>query len=501
MPSKSSGGRGRSNGTGHGIRGSLASKSSGAGGGGADGSPFPKEFIWGAGCSSYQLEGGAFDDGKGWSIWDAYCRLPGAIFAGQTGDIACDHYHRSGEDVKLMTEVGIRAYRLSISWPRVMPLGTGAVNQKGLAFYDKLVDQLLDAGIEPYITLFHWDYPLELFYKGAWLNRESPEWFADYTRVVVDKLSDRVRNWITINEPQVFLAMGLGQAPMDVKHAPGMKLPVRDFLRAVHHTLMAHGRCVQVIRERAKTPPIIGWAPTGTVGVPATGSKADIEAARTHTAGIHKRDGWNHAWYADPIILGHYPEAGLRLFGADMPKFPSSDFKIMKQPLDYYGLNLYSGDRVRAGARGAPEILGRDPGHPMTHIRWFTEPDGLEWAPRFLHEKYKLPIIITENGMSSHDWVGVDGRVRDGARIDFTTRYLRSLGKAIASGVPVKGYFHWSIMDNFEWAEGFRDRFGLIHVDYMTQKRTLKDSAHWYRGVIESNGASLYDTAAAGARA
>lgn len=456
---------------------------------------FPEGFVWGAGCSAYQLEGGAFDDGKGWSVWDAYCRIPGAVFGGQTGDVACDHYHRFKDDVKLMKDVGLRAYRLSVSWPRVMPMGTGAVNEKGLAFYDRLVDELLGAGIEPYITLFHWDYPHELFCRGGWLNRESAEWFAEYTKVVIDRLSDRVRQWITINEPQIFLGMG----HTDLKHAPGLRLPTRDFLRAIHHTLLAHGRSVQVIRERAKTPPVVGWAPTGPSGVPATSSAADIAAARQFAMGVNVKDGWNHSWYADPVILGHYPEEGLKLFAEDAPKFPASDMVIIKQPIDYYGVNIYSGETIKAGADGKPEIVKRAPGYAQTAFRWWVEPEVLEWTPRFLHERYKLPLIITENGMSGIDWVGDDGKCHDPNRIDFTGRYLRALARAMDGGVPVNGYFHWSIMDNFEWAEGVKERFGLIHVDFATQKRTLKDSAHWYREVIESNGAVLWEGAETGA--
>ncbi len=455
--------------------------------------PFPTDFTWGAASSAYQVEGAANTDGRGPSIWDAFCRVPGATFRGHTGDVACDHYHRFRDDVGLMKSIGLQAYRFSISWSRVIPGGTGSPNEKGLAFYDALVDELLAAGIVPWVTLFHWDLPLALQHRGGWLNRDIAGWFGDYTRLVVDRLSDRVTRWITINEPQIFVPFGHG----DGTHAPGTKLPMADRLLAGHHALMAHGRAVSVIRERAKRPPMVGWAPIGRARIPATEAPEDLAAAREATLGVLHKDFWNNTWFADPVCLGRYPEDGLRLFGADAPTERPGDMEQIRQPLDFYGLNIYDAELYRRGADGAPERVDFPVGHPQTAIRWFIAPEALRWGPQFLYERYKVPIVITENGLSNVDWVGLDGRVDDPQRIDYTRRYLLALERAIDDGTDIRGYFHWSIMDNFEWQEGYKERFGLVHVDYATQRRTLKESAHWYRGVIQSNGQSLKRTARA----
>lgn len=449
---------------------------------------FPEGFIWGASTAAYQIEGAASEDGKGPSVWDMMCRRPGAIWNGQSGEVACDHYHRYREDVALWKEIGLRAYRFSISWPRVIPAGTGPVNEKGLAFYDRLVDELLAAGIEPFVTLFHWDYPLELYYRGGWLNPESPDWFAEYTRTVVERLSDRVKHWMTLNEPQCFVGLG----HRDGVHAPGDKLPFREVLRIAHHALLAHGKAVEAIRAYAKAPARVGYAPVGVVKIPASEAPEDIEAARKAMFSITEpHNYWVNTWWMDPVILGRYPEDGLQAFARDLPEFDEADLETMCQPLDFFGVNIYRGEVVRAGAEGAPEPVGLPVGYPMTHFYWPVTPEALRWGPRFFFERYRLPIVITENGMANADWIALDGQVHDPQRIDYTTRYLRELAKAMADGVEVRGYFHWSIMDNFEWAEGYRQRFGLIYVDYPTQQRILKDSAHWYREVIATNGASL----------
>lgn len=451
--------------------------------------PFPKDFVWGAATSSYQIEGGATQDGRGPSIFDVFCRRPGAVYMGHTGDVAADHYNHAREDVGLMQQIGLRAYRLSISWSRVFPDGTGAINEKGLAFYDRLVDDLLAAGIDPWITLFHWDLPQGLQNRGGWFNRDCAEWFGAYADAVVRRLSDRATAWMTINEPQVYVKFGHG----DGKIAPGMKLGLDEQVIVCHNTLRAHGRGVQAIRAAAKKTPKVGWALVGRTDVPATDTPQDIAAARQGTMGISQPDMWNNTWYADPVFFGHYPEDGLRVFGPGaQPPVEPGDMDLIKQPLDFYGLNIYDARRVRAGKDGSVEIVPFPDGHPQTAIRWFIVPPALRWGPRFIHERYKVPVYITENGLSSIDWVMLDGRVHDPQRIDYTTRYLIELEKAIADGVDMRGYFHWSLLDNFEWAEGYKERFGLIHVDFPTGKRTLKDSAHWYRRIIESNGASLH---------
>ena len=450
---------------------------------------FSKNFTWGAAAAAYQVEGAWDADGKGESVWDMLTRQKGRVWENHNGNVACDHYHRYKDDVRLMSEIGLHAYRLSVSWPRVMPEGTGRVNAVGLAFYDRLVDELLAHKIDPWVTLFHWDYPYDLFLRGGWLNPDSPQWFAEYTAVMVDKLSDRVTHWITLNEPQCFI--GLGHLASVHEHAPSLKLGMREALIAAHHCLVAHGMSVQTIRARARKTPSIGWAPVGSVFYPATESADDIEAAREVTHSVKGDNFWSNSWFADPVVLGHYPEAGLQAYGKNVPAFKASELETICQPMDFYGVNIYTGTPVKAGPDGKPLPIWFPPGHPHTHFSWKIVPESLYWGPRFLAERYKLPIVITENGLSNVDVVSLDGKVHDPQRIDFLNRYLLALQRAAGEGIDIRGYFHWSIMDNFEWAEGYKHRFGLVHVDYETQKRTLKDSAYWYREVIRTNGACL----------
>jgi beta-glucosidase len=457
---------------------------------------FPRDFTWGAATSAYQVEGAHDAEGKGPSTWDAFCASPGNVFSNQTGNIACDHYHRFAEDVALMRDMGLRAYRFSVSWPRVLPAGAGAVNHAGLGFYDRLVDALLAAGIQPWLTLFHWDLPLALYHRGGWRNRDIAGWFADYAAAVVDRLSDRVRHWITINEPQIFL----GPSEHEGVQTENARKSHAERLLTAHHALLAHGRAVQTIRARAKAPPLIGWAPIGRVKVPASERPEDLDAARRATHAVLSKDFWNNAWFADPVVFGHYPEDGLRLFAHEAPRPEPGDMDLIRQPIDFYGINVYDAERFRAcdphptnpcGPAATVEKVDFPPGHPRPAINWFICPEALEWGPRFLYERYKVPIVITENGLSNTDWVDSDGRVRDPQRTDYTRRYLLALRRAIAAGADVRGYFHWSLLDNMEWAHGYSQRFGLIHVDFNTLRRTPKDSARWYARVIATNGASL----------
>jgi len=450
---------------------------------------FPDDFVWGAAASSYQVEGAARADGKGLSVWDVFCLREGAVERGETGDVACDHCHRYEEDVRLMGDIGVNAYRLSINWSRVIPQGTGAVNKKGLAFYDRLIDSLLANNVAPWVTLFHWDYPYELYRRGGWLNRNSADWFADYAGVVVDSLSDRVTHWMTQNEPQCFIGLG----HQDGQHAPGLRLDFRGVLLAAHHALLAHGKAVQVIRARSKLPARIGAAPVGIVRIPASESPADIEAARKSSFSISRKDCWNNTWFSDPMILGEYPEDGLELFRDALPDFRAGDMETICQPLDFFGANIYSGDTVAAGNDGCAVTLPHPAGAPLSAMGWHITPAILYWAPRFFQERYGLPVVVTENGVAINDWVHVDGAVHDPQRIDFIKRYLRELHRGMDEGVQVQGYFLWSIMDNFEWAHGFSKRFGLVFVDYATGERRMKDSAFWYRDVIASGGRVLFD--------
>lgn len=452
-------------------------------------SPFPPDFAWGAAAAAYQIEGAWNEDGKGPSVWDMMSHQPGKIHLNQTGDVACDHYHRYPEDVALMKEIGLKAYRLSLSWSRILPEGVGAVNPKGLEFYDRLIDTLLEAGVQPWVTLFHWDMPLALYRRGGWLQRESVEWFGEYTAVVVKALGDRVKHWMTINEPSVFITIG----HYDGVHAPGDKLPMSQILSISHHVLMAHGRAVQTIRAHSPQPAQIGFAPTAGAKIPLTNSAADIEAARETYFRIHPGTVWGISLWNDPVFLGKYPDEAPEVYGKDWPEMGPDDLKLISQPLDFIGYNCYTGDWVKAGPEGRPEVVPFEPGNPVGSLWWLQlMPDALYWAARFQTERYgKKPFVITENGLSNLDWIALDGKVHDPQRIDYVHRYLRGLKRAGEEGIPLAGYFYWSLMDNFEWAEGYKPRFGLIHVDYTTQKRTLKDSAYWYREVIRSNGATI----------
>ncbi len=449
---------------------------------------FPEGFTWGVAAASYQVEGGAYEDGKGLSVWDTFCRRPGAVWQGHTGDVACDHYHRYREDVALMKELGVRAYRLSISWPRVLPDGTGRVNPKGLGFYERLVDELRGAGIEPWVTLFHWDYPEALFRRGGWLNPESPEWFAGYARVMTEALSDRVTHWMTLNEPQVFIELGHRTGA----HAPGIRLTMGEVLQASHNVMLAHGKAVQEIRAASRSESRVGFAPAAGPAMPATEGEADVAAARAALFAVNQPTAFNHAWWMDPVLLGSYPEDGLEFFGDDVPRVAEGDMETICQPLDFFGANIYNGYRVRAGEDGRPEAVPLPVGYPMTtQGDWPITPECLYWGPRFYYERYGVPIVITENGHQNPDFVMLDGEVHDPQRIDYLHRHLLELGRAVEDGVDVRGYLQWTFMDNFEWAYGYRIRVGLVYTDFPTQRRVPKDSAYWYRDVIASNGAAL----------
>ena len=450
---------------------------------------FPEGFRWGVASSAYQIEGAAAEDGRGPSIWDAFCQRDGAVFSGHSGDVACDHYHRYASDIELMQALGVNAYRFSIAWSRVLPDGVGEINRPGLAFYDRLVDTLLAANIAPFVTLYHWDLPLALDERGGWLNRDSAAWFAEYAHAVVERLSDRVQYWMTFNEVQVFLNHGY----RDGIHAPGEQRPMREVLTAGHNVLRAHGQATRVIRAHSKThDPQVGFAPVGVAYMPASDAPGDVEAARLATAGVTADDVFNNAWWLDPLFHGHYPEVGVETYGADCPQAAGGDFAEMQAPPDFLGLNIYFGQPVRAGDNGRAEEVPFPPGHPTSPMDEFTlSPSSLYWGPKLIGERYGVPIYITENGTSSRDRVFLDGHVHDVQRIDYLTRYLTELRRAVADGVDVRGYFHWSIMDNFEWALGYKERFGLHYVDFTTLERTPKDSARWYRDVIATNGARL----------
>ena len=452
---------------------------------------FRKDFVWGAATASYQVEGAAYEDGKGLNIWDVFCKEDGHVYEHHTGDVACDQYHRYKEDVAIMKELGLKAYRFSVNWARILPEGIGKVNEKGLAYYDNLVNCLIENGIEPYMTLYHWDLPYALHQKGGWLNPQSPEWFYEYAKLMAAHFSDRVSHFFTFNEPQCTVGLGY----VTGEHAPGLKVGPYDYFSIWHNVLKAHGRGVQAIREAAVRPVEIGMAPCGALYYPATDSKEDIEAARKANFSLHEADiravSWDVAFCADPVFLGQYPEDIMKSFGQYFPKNAEKDLELISQPLDFYGQNMYNAVPVRADENGNPVRVDRYPGFPKTAIQWPVTPEVLYWAPKFLYERYQKPFYVTENGMSSHDWVSLDGKVHDASRVDFMHRYLREFKKAAADGVDLRGYFAWSLMDNFEWAYGYSERFGMVYVDYQTQKRTVKDSGLFYKNVIASNGEIL----------
>ncbi len=444
---------------------------------------FPKSFIWGAAAASYQIEGGAADDGRTPSVWDMFCDQPGKVKNGDTGVVACDHYHLYKQDVAMMKSLELAAYRFSLSWSRVIS-EPGKINKAGLDFYDRLVDELLANNITPWATLFHWDLPLWAFERGGWINRDVHNWFGDYAQVVVERLSDRVRNWMTLNEPQCFIGSGYGHTV----HAPGIVYGQREFLLAWHHALLSHGKAAQIIRRNAKITPHIGAALTGQIAFPDSDAPENIEAARQYM--YYQDDTWNYTFFADPMVFGEYPKDLMVRFEKAGIKIGERDMHTIAQPLDFFGTNIYNGARVAMGSEG-PEVIPHKTGFAKTSFKWPVTPEALYWGPRFLYERYELPIVITENGMANADIVSLDGQVHDPQRIDFLQRYLRELRDAVNDEIDIRGYFAWSIMDNFEWAEGYGERFGLVHVDYETLKRIPKDSAYWYRDVIRSNGKSL----------
>ena len=446
---------------------------------------FPRDFVWGVSTASYQIEGAVTEDGRGPSSWDAFVAQPGRILNGDTGEIACDHYHRYPEDTALMKELGIDAYRFSFSWSRIQPGGSGAVNPAGLDFYDRLVDGLLEAGIAPSPTLFHWDTPLELEQAGGWLNRDTAARFGEYAHIVGEHFADRIPRWITINEPVVLTMLGYGAGIQ----APGLELGF-DALPAAHHLLLAHGLGVQALRSVGATN--IGIANNHALTLPASEREEDLAAA-----GLY--DNIANWIFADPILTGAYPKE----LAPFLPPVPDGDMAIISTPIDWYGINSYNPTLVGAPTSGEaalidgheldsslPFSLREIEGYPRTDFDWPVVPAAFTELLVGFKERYGdqlPPIYITENGAAINDGPDDDGRVPDARRIEYTDAHLRALKSAMDAGVDVRGYFHWSLMDNFEWAVGYSQRFGLIHVDYQTQKRTPKDSFYWYQELIRTN--------------
>lgn len=452
---------------------------------------FKDNFVWGVATAAYQVEGAAYEDGKGQNIWDVFCKEKGRIYEEQNGDIACDQYHRYKEDIQLMKKLGIKAYRFSISWSRVLPQGVGEINEKGIAYYNRLIDELLENGIEPYITLYHWDLPYALHQKGGWLNPEISEWFYDYARLVAECFSDRVSYYFTLNEPQCIA----GEGYLEGITAPGMKVGKKEYFQVWHNLLKAHGRGVQALRTYSVRPVQIGLACCGAAYYPASQLQEDIEAARRATFHGMSEEveewNWNIAFFCDPVYKGKYPEEVIEKYKDIMPEITEEDMKLISQPLDFCAQNIYNAVKVRGGENDKIERMKRYDGFPKTTMQWPVTPECMYWTVKFIYERYHLPIYISENGMASHDWIYLDGEVHDSARIDFLHRYLLELRRAAEEGIPIEGYFEWSLLDNLEWTNGYNQRFGIVYVDFQTQKRTAKDSAYWYRDVIKTNGENL----------
>uniref|UniRef100_A0AAU2JIA1 Beta-glucosidase n=1 Tax=Streptomyces sp. NBC_00049 TaxID=2903617 RepID=A0AAU2JIA1_9ACTN len=438
----------------------------------------PREFLWGTATSAYQIEGAVAEDGRAPSIWDTFSRTPGAIDGGHTGDTACDHYHRWPEDIALMRELGTNAYRLSVAWPRVVPGGDGPANPKGLDFYDRLVDGLLAAGIQPSVTLYHWDLPQALQDRGGWPARDTAEHFASYAGLVAARLGDRVTQWATLNEPLCSAWIG----HLEGRMAPGLT-DLTAAVRASYHLLLGHGLAARAVRAAA---------PGARVGIvnnlstvePATSGDADVAAAR-------RMDGHVNRWWLDPVHGRGFPADMREVYRVDLPEHPG-DLDAIAAPLDWIGLNYYFPQVVTADPDGpAPYARQIDrPGVPRTGMDWEVDADGLETLIMRLHGEYGARRIhITENGSAYPDTVAPDGTVHDPERTAYLAAHLAACARAARRGAPVAGYYAWSLLDNFEWAYGYDKRFGLVHVDYATQRRTVKSSGRHYAGIIAAHRA------------
>ncbi len=449
---------------------------------------FKKDFTWGVATSAYQIEGYDADDGHGACVWDDFLSEAEWV-KGKYKVNACDHIHRYREDFALMKNLGIKAYRFSLSWARILPDGVH-VNQKAVSLYRDMISCMKENGITPFITLFHWEFPSALFKKGGWLNRDVVQWFGVYAKVAAENFSDLCEYFFTINEPQCVIGLG----HLTGVHAPGLKLSVKDTFLATHHLLMAHGQAVINLRKFAKRPVKVGYAPTCGVAYPYSERSEDVEAAKKVYFGFYEplnNWAWNVSWFSDPVFYGKYPEDGLKKFKDYLPEVHEGDMELMCQPLDFLGQNVYNGYCIRAGKDGVPEYVEREPGLAKTAVNWPVTPKAIYYCAKFLTEKYKLPLYITENGMACHDSIASDGRVHDNDRINFLELYLEAMQKACEDGANLAGYFLWSFMDNLEWDRGYAERFGIVYVDFVNQRRIAKDSAFWYKKVMESNGASL----------
>jgi len=440
---------------------------------------FPSNFVWGAATAAYQIEGAYNEDGKGESIWDRFCRTPGKVQDGDRGGIACDFYHRYRDDVKLMKSMSLNAYRFSIAWSRIFPQGKGQVNQRGLDFYERVVDELLDSGIEPFVTLYHWDLPQALQEKGGWANRDTIGYFKDYAEEVSRKLGNRVHFWITHNEPWVVSFLGHHSGI----HAPGTK-NLSTALKVSHHLLLSHGETVAVIRDNGDEKTQVGITLNLSPVYPVSESEEDKKAAK-------RWDGYLNRWFLEPIYKGSYPEDMLALYGDKAPEIQAQDLERISTKTDFLGVNYYTRTVVKADKKevflGLSQV--KPTGAEYTEMDWEIYPPGIYEILKRVHNDYDAPVIyITENGVAFPDKIDKNGRVNDESRIEYLKGHFLQAHRAIEDGVKLSGYFVWSLLDNFEWAYGYSKRFGLVYTDYPTQKRIIKASGWWYKKVIEENG-------------
>lgn len=445
-------------------------------------SQFRKDFIWGVGSACVQVEGASFIDGKGVSNWDVFGKMDNICYQNQTSDDGPDSYNRFKEDIALAKKLGVQAYRFSFSWTRILPNGVGKVNEQGLKFYDALIDEIIKAGMKPFATIFHWDYPFELYLKGGWLNPESPLWFLEYVKVVADRYKDKISHWVPINEPPNVVEVG-GQALRAT-------ISTKERLQMVHNVLLAHGHGAKYLKDLGCT---VGTALCSSLYAPYNeNDPKDIEAARKALFAAPKDDTWKIALWADPIFLGKYPDEYYKIYSEfDRPKITEEDMKLISTPLDFYGQNLYTGSPVTATEDGGFKILNHPIGNPKTGMDWEVYPKIMYWAAKYLTERYKKPFYIMENGCVVTDIVSEDKKIHDGPRIEYYKQYLKQLRRAYEDGIDVRGYINWALLDNYEWFNGFQKRFGIVYVDYATKERIEKDSYYAYQEIVKTNGENL----------
>lgn len=444
---------------------------------------FPEGFVWGAATASYQVEGAAKADGKGASIWDVFAHTPGKIHEGENGDVADDDYYRYKEDIGIMKDLGLKAARFSIAWPRIFPDGTGQVNQAGLDHYRKVTDDMLEQGIEPYCTLYHWDLPQALQEKGGWENPDTARAFADYAGFISSKLSDRIHQWMTMNEISSFTQAGYGYN----LHAPGLHVGRKRLAQLTHYAVWGHGMGVQAIRAHANGPVKVGLADNPSATCPVLATPEHIAAARS----AYQEE---NAQFLNVIMTGRYTDRYLKRLEGEAPTFTPEELKTISTPLDFVGLNVYTPVWVRADAsqEAGYRIVPNPPNYPHMDPPWIgVGPEALFWSPTFARRIYNIDALyITENGAAAQDYLTSDGHVWDTGRTMYLRNYISQLHRAIQAGAPVKGYFLWSLLDNFEWADGYKSRFGITYVDFQTQKRVPKLSSSFYKAVIAANAVS-----------